>query len=95
MSAASAAPLYSSLLRHLADPAVRSLLPPCLAALALKLARLRDATARLAIWKRVLFAAFAMPSGYRFDSPSYFLCGNLPGASGPFQCILWEAGRVS
>lgn len=61
MSAASTASVYSILLGHLADPAVRSLLLACLAALALKLARIQDAAARLAIWKGILYAALAMP----------------------------------
>lgn len=61
MSAASSASVYSSLLGHLADPAVRSLLLACLAALALKLARIHDAAARLTIWKGILYAALAMP----------------------------------
>jgi len=61
MSAASTASVYSILLGHLGDPAVRSLLLACLAALALKLARIHDAAARLAIWKGILYAALAMP----------------------------------
>ncbi len=61
MSAASTAALWPGLLAHLADPALRSLAMACLAALLLKLVRMRDASARLAIWRGVLYAALAMP----------------------------------
>jgi beta-lactamase regulating signal transducer with metallopeptidase domain len=51
----------SSILLHLIDPAARSLAIGILAALALRLFRVKNPSARLAVWAGVLYAALAMP----------------------------------
>lgn len=48
-------------IRHLADPALRALVPAGLAALALWLLRVRQSSLRLAAWTGVLYTALAMP----------------------------------
>ncbi|MGB8673968.1 MAG: M56 family metallopeptidase [Candidatus Acidiferrales bacterium] len=49
-------------LAHVAGPAVRSLLVAGIAASALAALRVKDASARLAVWKMVLCVALAMPA---------------------------------
>ena len=61
MSGTSTADVWPSLIGHLGDPAIRSLATALLAALVLKLARMKDASTRLAVWRGVLYAALAMP----------------------------------
>src|SRR5690242_10614822 len=51
----------SVLLRHLFDPAARSLPLGLVAALALFATRAKSAPARLAVWTAVLYASLAMP----------------------------------
>ena len=48
-------------IRHLADPALRALVPAAVAALVLWLLRVRQSSLRLAAWTGVLYAALAMP----------------------------------
>lgn len=51
----------SAFLAHLIAPAARSLCLGCFAALAVGALRVKSVSARLAIWKMVLYAALAMP----------------------------------
>jgi len=51
----------SAFLAHLIAPAVRSLFLGCLTALGVAALRVKSVSARLAIWKVVLYAALAMP----------------------------------
>jgi beta-lactamase regulating signal transducer with metallopeptidase domain len=51
----------SALLAHLIAPAARSLCLGCFAALAIGALRVKSVSARLAVWKVVLYAALAMP----------------------------------
>ena len=51
----------SELLAHLIAPAGRSLCLGCFAALAIGALRVKSVSARLAVWKVVLYAALAMP----------------------------------
>jgi beta-lactamase regulating signal transducer with metallopeptidase domain len=51
----------SSFLLHVVDPALRSLVLAALAAIALRVLRVKDPAARLAVWSGVLYAALAMP----------------------------------
>jgi beta-lactamase regulating signal transducer with metallopeptidase domain len=57
----SIAPAYWSFLMHILDPALRSLALGGLAALALFVFRVKNASTRLAVWTGVLYAALAMP----------------------------------
>jgi beta-lactamase regulating signal transducer with metallopeptidase domain/predicted nucleic acid-binding Zn-ribbon protein len=57
----SIAPAYWSFLIHILDPALRSLALGGLAALALVVFRVKNASTRLAVWTGVLYAALAMP----------------------------------
>ncbi len=61
MIPAPAAHACSALLAHLIAPAVRSLCLGCFAALAIGALRVKSVSARLAVWKVVLYAALAMP----------------------------------
>jgi bla regulator protein blaR1 len=51
----------SSILMHILDPALRSLALGAVAAIALVVFRVKNPSARLAVWKAVLYAALAMP----------------------------------
>jgi beta-lactamase regulating signal transducer with metallopeptidase domain/archaellum component FlaC len=51
----------SSLLAHVAEPAARSIVLGCCAAVALGALRLRNVAARMLVWRGVLAAALAMP----------------------------------
>jgi len=53
--------LCAQLLRYLAEPALRTLALAALAGLGLGVARVKDATVRLAVWTALLYAALAMP----------------------------------
>lgn len=61
MTPASLIEASSSLLAHLIEPALRSLLLGGLAGLALSALRIKGVSVRLAVWKTVLYAALAMP----------------------------------
>jgi bla regulator protein blaR1 len=54
-------PLSSGLLRHVAEPAARSLALACLAAGALVSLRARSVSLKTAVWRGILVAALAMP----------------------------------
>src|SRR5690242_7338897 len=51
----------SSMLMHILDPALRSLALGAAAAILLFAFRVKNPSARLAVWKGVLYAALAMP----------------------------------
>ncbi len=61
MSADSLARGYSTFLTYLAEPALRSLVIGCVAAIALAVFRVQRVTTRLLAWTAVLCAALAMP----------------------------------
>ncbi|MGB6844505.1 MAG: M56 family metallopeptidase, partial [Candidatus Acidiferrales bacterium] len=74
-------------LAHVAGPAVRSLLVAGIAASALAALRVKDASARLAVWKMVLCVALAMPALVwalpAFPVPIFFVVpaeANVPSA---------------
>lgn len=53
--------LAPGFLRHVAEPAARSLVLACIAIIAIFLFRIRSVSWKTAIWRGVLFAALAMP----------------------------------
>ncbi|HXU22289.1 MAG TPA: M56 family metallopeptidase [Verrucomicrobiae bacterium] len=61
MISASVAHACSTFLAHLIAPAARSLCLGCFAALAMGALRVKSVSARLAVWRWVLYAALAMP----------------------------------
>ena len=61
MTAHALAQFAPRVLIHLADPALRSIVLACFAALMLGVLRVRHASVQLAVWTGVLYAAMAMP----------------------------------
>ncbi len=52
---------FPEVIRHLADPALRTILLAVAAALTLRLLRVKNTSAELAVWTGVLYAALALP----------------------------------